>query len=117
MTNTDDQLLGQDDLATKVDKLTKQLESIMGWIQAQPSNQPKARETPLKETCKCSIYDDEDEDDDNELEKVNKTMEHGSHHPFKVEAKIDIPTYDGTIDAEKLDSWLDQLETCFTLYG
>ncbi|GJV04089.1 glutamate-rich WD repeat-containing protein 1 [Tanacetum coccineum] len=35
----------------------------------------------------------------------------------KVEAKIDIPTYDGTIDAEKLDSWLDQLETYFTLYG
>ncbi|GKD34775.1 hypothetical protein Tco_1250284 [Tanacetum coccineum] len=115
MTNTDDQLLGQDDLATKVDKLTKQLES-MGRIQAQPSNQPKAWETPLKETSKFSIYD-EDEDDDNESENVNKTREHGSHHPFKVEAKIGIPTYDGTIDAEKLDSWLDQLETYFTLYG
>ncbi|GKA18729.1 hypothetical protein Tco_0698644 [Tanacetum coccineum] len=57
------------------------------------------------------------EDDDNESENVNKTREHGSHHPLKVEAKIDIPTYDGTIDAEKLDSWLDQLETYFTLYG
>jgi hypothetical protein len=37
--------------------------------------------------------------------------------PFKVEARIDIPTFDGTINAEKLDSWVDQLETYFTLYG
>ncbi|GJV03437.1 hypothetical protein Tco_1337006 [Tanacetum coccineum] len=73
MTNNDDRLLCQDDLATK--------------------------------------------DDDNESENVNKTREHGSHHPLKVEAKIDISTFDGTIDAEKLDSWLDQLETYFTLYG
>ncbi|GKD29128.1 hypothetical protein Tco_1239906, partial [Tanacetum coccineum] len=57
------------------------------------------------------------EDDDNKSKNVNKTIEHGSHHPFKVEAKIDIPTYDGTIDAEKLDSWLDQLATYFTIYG
>nr|GEV77433.1 hypothetical protein [Tanacetum cinerariifolium] len=97
MTNIDDQLLGQDDLATK--------------------------ETPLKETYKFSSYNDEDEDDyededdDNKSKNLNKTIKHGSHHPFKVEARIDIPTYDGTIDAEKLDSWIDQLETYFTLYG
>nr|GFB88801.1 hypothetical protein [Tanacetum cinerariifolium] len=41
----------------------------------------------------------------------------GSHKPFKVEARINIPLYDGTVDAEKLDSWIDQLETYFTLYG
>ncbi|GJV93816.1 hypothetical protein Tco_1541629 [Tanacetum coccineum] len=58
-----------------------------------------------------------DEDNDNKSKNVNKTIEHGSHHPFKVEAKIDIPTYDGTIDAGKLDSWLDQLATYFSLYG
>jgi Retrotransposon gag protein len=34
-----------------------------------------------------------------------------------VDARIDIPTYDGLIDAEKLDSWLSQLETYFDLYG
>ncbi|PWA90212.1 hypothetical protein CTI12_AA103160 [Artemisia annua] len=116
MTNTDDKPFSQDDLATKVDKLASQLESIMGWIQAQPSTQPKAHETPLKETYGFSGFDDEDEDDENG-EDINKTMKHDSHHPFKVEAKIDIRTYDGTIDAEKLDSWLDQLETYFTLYG
>ncbi|GJU61477.1 putative reverse transcriptase domain-containing protein [Tanacetum coccineum] len=35
----------------------------------------------------------------------------------KVKARIYIPIYDGTVDAEKLDSWIDQLETYFTLYG
>nr|GEX36062.1 hypothetical protein [Tanacetum cinerariifolium] len=95
----------------------------MGWIQAQPSNQLKARETPLKETYKFSSYNDEDEDDyededdDNKSKNLNKTIKHGSHHSFKVEARIDILTYDGTVDAEKLDSWIDQLETYFTLYG
>ncbi|GKD75970.1 hypothetical protein Tco_1334252, partial [Tanacetum coccineum] len=73
MANEDDQPTGQDDLATKVDKLIKQLESII-------------------------------------------EPDHGSQYLFKVEARIDIPTYDGTVDAEKLDSWIDQLETYFTLY-
>ena len=66
MTNTDDQPFGHNDLATKVDKLASQLECIMGWIQAQPSNQPKAHETPLKETYGFSGFDDEDEDDESE---------------------------------------------------
>ncbi|GKE51822.1 hypothetical protein Tco_1486978 [Tanacetum coccineum] len=57
-----------------------------------------------KGTYTVSGYKDIDDDDDNELENVDKTIEHGSHHPFKVEAKIYIPTYDGTIDVEKLDS-------------
>ncbi|KAL3534230.1 hypothetical protein ACH5RR_002691 [Cinchona calisaya] len=32
---------------------------------------------------------------------------------FKVEAKVDILVYDGVVEPEKLDSWLDQLETYF----
>ncbi|GJY15489.1 glutamate-rich WD repeat-containing protein 1 [Tanacetum coccineum] len=115
MANEDDQPTGQDDLATKVDKLTKQLESVIGWIQAQPSSQPKARETPVKERYDGFVTDEED--DDTEGAQIFKEPDHGSHHPFKVEARIDIPTYDGTVDAEKLDSWIDQLETYFTLYG
>ncbi|PWA78179.1 hypothetical protein CTI12_AA215080 [Artemisia annua] len=114
MTNTVDQPFGHDDLKTEVDKLASQLDSIMGWIQTQASNQPKAHATPQKEVYGFFGFDDEDED---EREDINKIMKHGSHYPFKVEAKIDITTYDGTIDAKKLDSWLDHLETYFTLYG
>nr|GEU36640.1 hypothetical protein [Tanacetum cinerariifolium] len=85
MANEDDQPTGQNDLATKVDKLTKQLESVI--------------------------------DGDTEGPYILKELDHGSHHLFKVEARIDIPTYGGTVDAEKLDSWIDQLKTYFTLYG
>nr|CAD1817789.1 unnamed protein product [Ananas comosus var. bracteatus] len=35
----------------------------------------------------------------------------------RIEAKIEIPNYDGAVDAEKLDAWLDQLETYFDLYN
>lgn len=34
---------------------------------------------------------------------------------FKVGAKVEIPVYDEVVDPEKLDSWLDQFDTYFTL--
>lgn len=40
-----------------------------------------------------------------------------SHPPFKVEARIDLLTFDDTIDVEKLDSWINQLGTFFAFYG
>ncbi|XP_031486836.2 uncharacterized protein LOC116255191 [Nymphaea colorata] len=46
------------------------------------------------------------------LETMALRMEQLEH----VEAKIDIPVFDGSIDAEKLDSGLAQMETYFTLY-
>jgi hypothetical protein len=39
-----------------------------------------------------------------------------SNTPFKVEAKLEIPTYDGQVNVEKLNSWLKQLEVYFDLY-
>ncbi|PWA84034.1 hypothetical protein CTI12_AA134850 [Artemisia annua] len=92
---------------------TKDTASTMTNTDDKPFSQD---DLATKETYGFSGFDDEDEDNENE-EDINKTMKHDSHHPFKVEDKIDIPTYNGTIDAEKLDSWLDQLETYFTLYG
>ncbi|GJY34066.1 hypothetical protein Tco_0418535 [Tanacetum coccineum] len=80
MNNTEDQPSSKDELATKVDKLRKDLESIING------------------------------DDD------NKKMQ-GPHYPFKVGARIDIPIYDVIVNVEKLDSWIHQLETYFTLYG
>ncbi|GJX27650.1 retrovirus-related pol polyprotein from transposon TNT 1-94 [Tanacetum coccineum] len=85
MTNTEDQPSSKDDLAAKVDKLNKDLETF--------------------------------EDDDIEAGDDDNKKIQGPHYPFKVEARIDIPTYDGTVDAEKLDSWIIQLETYFILYG
>jgi hypothetical protein len=107
----------QSDLSDKVDMLTMQLETVLKWIQAQPSSSsslglmtvgdgispPRARLT----TERDKTHND-----------ANSLLVTGARpQPFKVEARIDIPTFDGTIDAEKLDSWVDQLETYFTLYG
>lgn len=36
---------------------------------------------------------------------------------FKVKAWIEMPIYNEIVDAERLDNWLDQLETYVTIYG
>jgi hypothetical protein len=36
--------------------------------------------------------------------------------PFKVEAKLEIPMFNGQTNVEALDSWLKQLEVYFGLY-
>ncbi|KAA8521664.1 hypothetical protein F0562_012346 [Nyssa sinensis] len=117
------------DLATKVDKLTEQLGAVLSWIQAQPSSSTKKGITddqksppraPLtNESGKFKENSDLNGEDDN-AERDDASVvspAEGKLRPFKVEARVEIPTFDGTVDAEKLDSWIDQLETYFTLYG
>ncbi|KAJ9542817.1 hypothetical protein OSB04_029323 [Centaurea solstitialis] len=67
-------------------------------------------------TIKEKIEEEASSEEDEKDESASKSNRN-SRQPFKVEARIDIPTFDDTIDAEKLDSWIDQLETYFTLYG
>ncbi|GKG08713.1 hypothetical protein Tco_0334545, partial [Tanacetum coccineum] len=102
------------ELSAKADRLASQLESVLEWIQSQPK--PKTQETPLREKFKdgSSLKCHTEEDPDN---KTHVILHRSSHKLFKVEARIDIPSYDGTVDSEKLDSRIDQLETYFTLYG
>jgi hypothetical protein len=100
------------DLAKAVVALSEQMKTILDWIAQQ----------------------DEEEDDDAYSTRTIKSPEMGPKYknkkpprrneeestqlrPFKVDARIDIPTCDRSIDAEKLDSWLSQLETYFDLYG
>lgn len=35
---------------------------------------------------------------------------------FRVDFKLEIPTYDGVVDADKLDNWIEQMKNYFTLY-
>jgi len=37
--------------------------------------------------------------------------------PFKVEAKVEIPTFGGEVDAEKVNNWLKQLKVYFQIHG
>nr|CAD1840708.1 unnamed protein product [Ananas comosus var. bracteatus] len=77
---------------------------------------PKARVTPMKGATEdtSGVRDDNDSDDD---ESIAPSVAQGRSQKFKVEAKFEIPNYDGIVDAEKLDAWLDQLETYFDLYN
>nr|CAD1823571.1 unnamed protein product [Ananas comosus var. bracteatus] len=77
---------------------------------------PKAHVTPMKSTAEdtSGVRDDDDSDDDG---SIAPSIAEGRSKLFKVEAKIEIPNYDGIVDAEKLDAWFDQLETYFDLYN
>ena len=39
-----------------------------------------------------------------------EVLVHGGMVPLKIDARVDLPFYDGVIDGEKVDSWIDQLE-------
>ncbi|GJU83771.1 hypothetical protein Tco_1286136 [Tanacetum coccineum] len=79
------------------------------------STQPDLKELSAKKfKDRASLKCHTEEDPDNETHVI---LPCGSQKPFKVEARIDIPSYNETVDAEKLYLWIDQLETYFTLYG
>nr|CAD1818255.1 unnamed protein product [Ananas comosus var. bracteatus] len=130
--SADKQITTPSDLVAKVVVLSDDMKTILNWIKTQSaassampvekSSQligtppPKAHVTPIKSVAEdiSSARDDNDSDDD---ESIALSLAKGRSQPFKVEAKIEIPNYDGIINTEKLDAWLDQLETYFDLYN
>lgn len=61
----------------------------------------------------------EDDDDNNPEIEDNKEESSGKNKTpvdtLKIDFNVDIPVYRGDVDAEKLDSWIDTLETYFTV--
>ncbi|KAL5732211.1 hypothetical protein ACHQM5_004858 [Ranunculus cassubicifolius] len=55
-------------------------------------------------------------DEEANLIKRKKKHSRGKIQNRKINFKLDIRDYDGSIDVEKLDDWIDRLETYFTLY-
>nr|CAD1821363.1 unnamed protein product [Ananas comosus var. bracteatus] len=130
--STDEQIATPSDLAAKVAALSDDMKTVLDWIKTQsaaPSAMPveksgrlaetppaKASVTPMKVAAEdtSGVREDDDFDDD---ESIAPSVAKGRSKPFKVKAKIKIPNYNGVVDAEKLDAWLDQLETYFDLYN
>lgn len=52
----------------------------------------------------------------NQEEDIVKQNIAARTQPFWAEARINIPSYDGSINTEVLDSWIYQLDTYFDLY-
>ncbi|KAL6289150.1 hypothetical protein ACE6H2_006660 [Prunus campanulata] len=59
---------------------------------------------------------DQSQDKESDADKASKSKT--SMNGLKIDVKIDIPVhvYDGEINTEKLDNWIDQLETYYTIY-
>ncbi|CAL2237497.1 unnamed protein product [Prunus armeniaca] len=57
---------------------------------------------------------DQSQEKESDADKASKSKT--SMNGLKIDVKIDIPAYDGEINAEKLDNWIDQLETYYTIY-
>ncbi|ONK76185.1 uncharacterized protein A4U43_C03F24840 [Asparagus officinalis] len=59
-------------------------------------------------------------DSDEEEETVKTALHQGgknSYQNLKIDFKVEIPVYDGSIDVERLDDWIERMETYFTLYS
>ncbi|KAK0581648.1 hypothetical protein LWI29_016413 [Acer saccharum] len=76
-----------------------------------PNQQPSTSSTKKKNS---KVESEEEEDDEEELESSFNTKGKKS---FKVDVKMNMPTYDGAGDAKKLGNWIGQLETYFTIHG
>lgn len=119
--SVDEQMAMPSDLATKVTMLSNGMKTILDWIKAQSKaplamsmeksglllrTLPKSCVMPMKGAAKntSGVWDDDDSDDDMSMAP---SLAEGRLRPFKVEAKVEIPNYDGAVDAQRLDVWLD----------
>ncbi|CAL2266527.1 unnamed protein product [Prunus armeniaca] len=69
---------------------------------------------------KKKVFEDSEDEDDTQANPTKKEVESGDNKnsidTLKIDFKVDIPIYKGDVDPEKLDNWIDTLETYFTLY-
>ncbi|CAL2259851.1 unnamed protein product [Prunus armeniaca] len=83
------------------------------------SSRPSTSSEPDQKVKKKVVEDSEDEDDI-QADPTKKEAESGDNKnsidTLKIDFKVDIPIYKGDIDPEKLDNWIDTLETYFTVY-
>ncbi|TXG50795.1 hypothetical protein EZV62_023319 [Acer yangbiense] len=80
---------------------------------------PKVPRAYTSEVFKPKKKVDEEDEDDDSLDSDTETDEEeikvNSMKNLKVDFKVDIPVYDGIINAEKLDRWIDRLEIYYTV--
>lgn len=109
-------------LVARVMTLSQKMEVVMGLIQSQAN--PIAKDdgdkhvaTKEKEPSLSNSESDSSKTcNDNNDDKTTILVATVRFWPFRVEAWINIPSSDGSINVEALDAWFDQLDTYFTLY-
>nr|CAD1844295.1 unnamed protein product [Ananas comosus var. bracteatus] len=111
--STDEQIAMPSDLAAKVVVLSNDIKTVLDWIKTQsaaPSTMsveksgrlagtppPNSHVTPMKDAAEdtSGARNDDNSDDDG---SIAPSVAEGRSQPFKVEAKIEIPNYDGIVD-------------------
>ena len=103
----------------------KQNSPVKGTKQGR-HDQPKPSDSPDPSDDDDDDGDDEDDsEDDTEDTSEEEPIVCKKHHKskskskiqnLKIDFKLDIKDFDESIDVEKLDDWIDRLETYFTLY-
>lgn len=99
----------------RLDAVEKQVASISSTLQ-------ELAKFIKEKKVKSPVKDDEDEKTDSEGEEDDTTKPShqgvkGSFQNLRIDFKVEIPVYDGRVDVERLDDWVERLETYFALYG
>lgn len=99
-------------LTNLVTKLVEGATSKSSRKQTSASSSKKRIEQELRDET------DEEEEEEEEVEQTTDLLlgvDQDGEKPFRVDFKLEIPTYDGDVNVEKLDNWIDQMENYFTL--
>ncbi|BFG20882.1 hypothetical protein CerSpe_071560 [Prunus speciosa] len=124
-------------LVQQMEKMTLMMAKLVEDLARKPQDEipeDSRRKTSRTKTSKVKkrMQFSEEEDSDEEEESAeefgaNQSQEKESDadkasksktsmNGLKIDVKIDILVYDGKINTEKLDNWIDQLETYYTIY-
>ncbi|KAK1377226.1 hypothetical protein POM88_033419 [Heracleum sosnowskyi] len=131
MTKTDKKETGDSSTSQKpstyeaVGLLQKQMESMNStlsmlttFITKEGKKTKTKKESLFSKPQESDEEDTEDEEEDEEVDKTKTSHRGGSNFQnLKIDFKVELPMYDGSVDVEKLDDWIERLETYFTLYG
>lgn len=105
-----------DEMQNQVQNLTNSVNQLLKNISKLQENLLKTSNSGRSFIKKKHDREKEEEDKESEAgEEDEKEEDIGKsskpNNNLKVDFKIDIPVYEGVVDADKLDGWLDRLET------
>ena len=117
--------MAEGDNSARIDALEKQIETIgstltklVGLIQEgneKGESSSRSKKKPIESGGESELSGSDEED-----ETVKAAPHQGgknSYQNLKIDFRVEISIYDGSVDVERLDDWIERMETYFTLYG
>jgi len=101
-------------IQSSLDQLYELIKSNSPKKKAETKEKPKSWASEAEE--EDELEQDEEDDSDDLVNPMAPIQSLSKIHNLKVDFKVDMPMYDGTVDVDKLDDWIERLETYFTVY-